>query len=84
MNFSALATRCVAHPTPACMPGHTTRLLELATETYNDPEGFVNPNNYHFGIADFGRVGFELIAHIFNAEHDTHCFVLKDQPRAVR
>lgn len=55
----------------------------MAWETYNDPEGFENPNKYHFGVADFGRVGFELVAHIFNAEHDTHCFVLQDKPRAV-
>lgn len=60
------------------------RLLELAWETYNDPADFTNPNNYHFGIANFERVGFELIAHIFNAQHDTHCFVLQDKPRAVR
>ena len=60
------------------------RLLEIAGETYNDPEGFQNPNKYHFGVADFKRVGFELVAHIFNAEHDTHCFVLQDRPKAVR
>ncbi|CAM9928533.1 unnamed protein product [Laminaria digitata] len=57
-------------------------LLELAWETYNDPVDFTNPNNYHFGIANFERVGFELIEHIFNAQHDTHCFVLQDKPRA--
>eukprot|EP00752_Nemacystus_decipiens_P015668 g13982.t1 len=56
-------------------------LLELAWETYNDPVGFENPNNYHFGVADFARVGFELVDHIHNAEHDTHCFILKDGPR---
>lgn len=60
-----------------------SRLLEVAWETYNDPAGFENPNKYHFGETDFARVGFELVAHIFNVEHDTHCFVLKDEPRAV-
>ncbi|CAM9270799.1 unnamed protein product [Ectocarpus fasciculatus] len=56
-------------------------LLELAWETYNDPIGFENPNNYHFGVADFARMGFELVRHIHNVEHDTHCFILKDAPR---
>ncbi|CAN0285599.1 unnamed protein product [Hapterophycus canaliculatus] len=58
------------------------RLLELAWEAYNDPAGFVNPNNYHFGLADFARIGFELVEHIHNVEHDTHCFILKDVPRS--
>ncbi|CAN0071398.1 unnamed protein product [Scytosiphon promiscuus] len=58
-------------------------LLELAWEAYNDPAGFVNPNNYHFGLADFARIGFELVEHIHNVEHDTHCFILKDVPRGT-
>lgn len=62
----------------------SNRLLELAWEAYNDPIGFENPNNYHFGEADFARVGFELVRHIHNVEHDTHCFILKDVPRGVR
>ena len=45
--------------------------------------GFENPNNYHFGVADFARIGFELVDHIHNVEHDTHCFILKDAPRGV-
>ncbi|CAM9688099.1 unnamed protein product, partial [Ectocarpus sp. 12 AP-2014] len=56
-------------------------LLELAWEAYNDPIGFENPNNYHFGVADFARMGFELVRHIHNVQHDTHCFILKDVPR---
>lgn len=76
----------VPFPSPAhrrCFDALANRLLELAWETYNDPPQFENPNKYHFGIADFSRVGFELLEHIFNAEHDTHCFILKDEPRAV-
>ena len=29
-------------------------------------------------------MGLELVSHISDPASDTHCFVLKDQPRAVR
>lgn len=77
------AAPVLVHARARLRVGVLNRLLELAWETYNDPADFTNPNNYHFGVANFERVGFELIAHIFNAQHDTHCFVLQDKPRAV-
>lgn len=29
-------------------------------------------------------MGLEVVSHIFDAATDTHCFVLKDEPREVR
>ena len=82
-SFDPATPVLVVHARARLRLAFLNRLLELAWETYNDPPDFTNPNNYHFGIANFERVGFELVAHIFNAQHDTHCFVLQDKPRAV-
>eukprot|EP00903_Cladosiphon_okamuranus_P018197 g16740.t1 len=63
-------------------------LLEVAEESYRDPP---NPNPTVYGrdptdvgvaVADFGRMGLEVVSHIFDSASDTHCFVLKDEPRA--
>ncbi|CAN0519680.1 unnamed protein product, partial [Ectocarpus sp. 8 AP-2014] len=56
-------------------------LLELAWEAYADPIGFKNPHNYHIRAQRLARMGFELVRHIHNVEHDTNCFILKDVPR---
>lgn len=61
----------------------SSRLLELAWEAYADPQGFKNPHNYHIRVQRLARMGFELVRHIHNVEHDTHCFILKDVPRGV-
>ncbi|CAM9203306.1 unnamed protein product, partial [Ectocarpus sp. 13 AM-2016] len=56
-------------------------LLELAWEAYADPIGFKNPHNYHIRAQRLARMGFELVRHIHNVEHDTNCFIFKDVPR---
>ncbi|CAM9767141.1 unnamed protein product, partial [Ectocarpus sp. 12 AP-2014] len=58
-------------------------LLELAWEAYADPLGFKNPHNYHIRVQRLARMGFELVRHIHNVEHDTNCFILKDVPRGT-
>lgn len=61
------------------------RLLEVAEESYRDPPSSNGPNNNNNALAaDFGRMGLEVVSHISDPASDTHCFVLKDQPRAVR
>lgn len=56
----------------------------MAYEAYSDPLGFKNPHNYYLQPLRCARMGFELVRHIHNVEHDTHCFVFKDVPRGVR
>ncbi|CBN78597.1 conserved unknown protein [Ectocarpus siliculosus] len=58
-------------------------LLELAWEAYADPIGFKNPHNYHIRVQRLARMGFELVRHIHNVDHDTNCFILKDVPRGT-
>lgn len=61
------------------------RLLEVSEETYKMPPDSCKANNEaSVAAADFERVGLEVFGYISNAEHDTHCFVLKDDRRAVR
>ncbi|CAN0012945.1 unnamed protein product, partial [Ectocarpus sp. 8 AP-2014] len=58
-------------------------LLEVSEETYKMPPDPCKPNNEaNVAVADFERVGLEVFGYISNAEHDTHCFVLKDDRRA--
>ncbi|CAM9899884.1 unnamed protein product, partial [Scytosiphon promiscuus] len=56
-------------------------LLEVAEEAYRDPPGVDSPTDTNVAVADFGRLGLTLVARVSNVEHDTHCFILKDELR---
>lgn len=72
------------HPPPPDPPGNAGRLLEVAEESYRDPPSSDDRDDTHISAADFGRMGLEVVSHITDTARDTHCFVLKDEPRAVR